>query len=214
MPKAPGKLVVLEGIDGAGTTTQVARLTDRLRAMSVPVRATREPSDGPLGTLARQVLAGAVAGAAGHAPGWATMALLFAADRMDHVEREIEPYVAQGVVVVTDRYLASSLAYQSLSSGVAADEVIEWIRTINRHARRPDLTVVLDVPPEMAADRRAGRGEAPQLYDQDEMQRSLATFYHDLPRHMPTDRIARVDGTGTLGAVEERVWAEYRRAFG
>jgi dTMP kinase len=120
------------------------------------------------------------------------MALLFAADRMDHVEREIEPYMAQGVVVVSDRYVASSLAYQSLSSGVAADEVIEWIRTNNRHAR----------------------GEAAQLYEQDEMQRSLATFYRDLPRHMPTDRIARVDGTGTLGAVEERVWAEYRRAFG
>jgi dTMP kinase len=210
MPTAPGKLIVLEGIDGAGTTTQVARLTNRLRAMSVSVRATREPSDGPVGTLARQVLAGA----AGHAPGWATMALLFAADRMDHVEREIEPYVAQGIVVVSDRYVASSLAYQSLSSGAAADEVIEWIRTINRHARRPDLTVVLDVPAEMAADRRAGRGEAAQLYDQDEMQRSLATFYRDLSRHMPTDRIATVDGTGPVEAVEERVWAEYRRAFG
>jgi len=205
---------VLEGIDGAGTTTQVARLADRLRAMGVPVRATHEPSEGPVGVLARQVLAGAVAGATGHPPGWATMALLFAADRMDHLEREIEPYVAQGVVVVSDRYVASSLAYQSLSSGVAADEVIEWIRTINRHARRPDLTVVLDVPPEMAADRRAGRGEAAQLYDQDEMQRALATFYRDLPRHMPSDRIASVDGTGTVGAVEERVWAEYRRACG
>ncbi len=214
MALMPGRLVVLEGIDGAGTTTQVARLAERLQAIDVPVRATREPSDGPIGLLARQVLTGRIPRPGGGAPGWATMALLFAADRMDHVESEIDPYVAQGIVVISDRYEASSLAYQSLSRGAAAEEAIEWIRAINGHARRPDLTVVLDVPAELAADRRAGRGEAAQLYEQDEMQRALATFYRDLPRHMPQDRIAMVDGTGSVEAVEERVWLEYRRAFG
>src|SRR6202044_560237 len=134
--KARGRFVVLEGIDGAGTTTQAARLTDRLRSLRVPVRATREPSDGPVGTLVRQVLTGRLVSPDGKAPGWATMALLFAADRMDHVEAEIEPFVADGGVIVSDRYDASSLAYQSVMSGHDKNAAVEWIRTLNKHARR------------------------------------------------------------------------------
>jgi dTMP kinase len=213
MTSVSGRLVVLEGIDGAGTTTQVARLVERLRATNVPVHATREPSDGPVGALAREVLAGRV-GRSGRSPGWATMALLFAADRMDHVESDIEPYLARGIVVVSDRYDASSLGYQSISSGAPVQETMEWIRTINAHALRPDLVVVLDIDPAVAAERRAERGEAPQLYEQDEMQRALATFYRELPRHMPADRVRIVEGTGTVEEVHERVWTEYRRAAG
>ncbi|MGH7327347.1 MAG: dTMP kinase, partial [Polyangiaceae bacterium] len=96
----PGRFVVIEGIDGAGTTTQVARLVERLRKSKVDARATREPSDGPVGTLIRQVLAGRIVVPGGRAPGWATMALLFAADRVDHVEAEIEPPIEHGAVIV------------------------------------------------------------------------------------------------------------------
>ena len=91
-----GRFVVIEGIDGAGTTTQVGRLVDRLRKKNIQARGTREPSDGPVGTLIRQVLAGRVVVPGGRAPGWGTMALLFAADRVDHVEAEIEPALAVG----------------------------------------------------------------------------------------------------------------------
>ena len=203
---------MLEGIDGSGTTTQAARLAERLRAGRVPVRVTREPSDGPVGTLVRQVLTGRVVVPGGLAPGWATMALLFAADRMDHVESEIEPFIAQGGVVLSDRYDASSLAYQSVSSGSAKDAV-EWIRGLNRYVRRPELTIVLDVPPEVAAERRLQRGEAAQLYDQSEVQRALAEFYRDLARHMPADRVVVVDGSGPVAGVEERVWKAYGRVF-
>ena len=143
-----GRFVVLEGIDGSGTTTQVARLAERLRAMRVPVRATREPSEGPIGTLIRQILSGRLIVPGGSAPGWTTMALLFAADRMDHIESDIAPFVASGGVVVSDRYDASSLAYQSISSGADSKNSVEWIRALNRYARRPDLTIVLDLEPE------------------------------------------------------------------
>jgi dTMP kinase len=213
MPGNAGRFVVIEGIDGSGTTTQVARLAERLRVARVPVRATREPSDGPIGTLVRQVLTGRLVVPGGRAPGWATMALLFAADRMDHVESEIEPFVSEGGVILSDRYDASSLAYQSVSSGADAREALEWIRSLNRLVRRPDLTIVLDVLPDIAADRRAQRGEAAQLYEQSEVQRALAVFYRDLPRHLPDDRIAAVDASGTVDEVHARVWAAYENAW-
>jgi dTMP kinase len=214
MQSRAGWLVVLEGIDGAGTTTQAAQLADRLRSMRVPVRATREPSDGPFGTLARQVLSGRIVVPGGRSPGWVTMALLFAADRMDHVESEIAPFVASGGVVVSDRYDASSLAYQSVSSGGDSKEALSWIRSLNQYVRRPELTIVLDLPPGVAAERRVRRGDAAQLYDQSEMQRELAAFYKTLAKHMPNDRIAVVDADGTIERVHARVWDAYAHAFG
>jgi pantoate--beta-alanine ligase len=214
MDNRGGRFVVVEGIDGSGTTTQVARLADRLRGMRVLVRSTREPSDGPVGTLVRQVLTGRVVAPGGRSPGWATMALLFAADRMDHVESEIEPFVASGGVMLSDRYDASSLAYQSVSSGVDAKEAVEWIRALNRHVRRPHLTVVLELAPELAAERRERRGDAAQLYEQNEMQRELAAFYKNLSKHLPNDRIAAIDASGTIEDVHARVWDVYCHAFG
>ena len=209
-----GRFVALEGIDGAGTTTQVARLADRLRKEGgLPVRSTREPSDGPIGSLVRQVLTGRIVAPEGRAPGWATMALLFAADRMDHVESEIEPFLANGGVMISDRYDASSLAYQSVSSGSGGDKAVEWIRVLNREAMRPDLTVVLDLSPDLAAERRSSRGEAAQLYEQNEVQRALAVFYGDLAKHMPDDRIVVVDGQGTIDDVHRRIYDAYVAAF-
>ena len=208
-----GRFIVLEGIDGAGTTTQCSLLAKRLRKDGLAVRTTREPSDGPVGTTIRQILAGRIVGSGGRAPGWATMALLFAADRMDHVEAEIEPFVAQGGVIISDRYDASSLAYQSVSSGRGGESTVEWIRTLNKNARRPDVTIVLDVPAEVAVTRREARGDAAQLYEQNELQRALCVFYKDLQRHIPNDRVVVVDGAGTIEATADKVYAACKAAL-
>ena len=208
-----GRFVVLEGIDGAGTTTQVARLADRLRAAGTSVRTTREPSDGPIGTLVRQVLTGRIVVPGGRAPDWTTMALLFAADRLDHVESEIAPYVAEGGVIISDRYDASSLAYQSIVSGQEGEGAVEWIRALNKHARRPDLTIVLDLSAELAAERRDSRGEAAQLYEQNEVQRALVAFYKDLAKHMPEDKIVLVNAAGSRDEVHERIHEAYAQRF-
>jgi len=209
-----GKFVVIEGIDGAGTTTQAQKLAERLRSSRVPVRVTREPSDGPVGTLVRQVLTGRIIAPGGRAPGWATMALLFAADRMDHVDAEIEPFLSTGGVMISDRYDASSLGYQSVMSGSGGEGAIDWIRSLNRHALRPDLTVVLDLGAEVAAARRESRGEAAQLYEQNEVQRALVEFYRHLHKHIPFDRIAHVDAAGSVDEVSSRVLSAYVEAFG
>jgi len=214
-----GHFIVLEGIDGAGTTTQTAKLADALRREGHRVRATREPSDGPIGAFIRQVLSGRIVapptapGEPASAPGWETMALLFAADRMDHVQTEILPFVAQGGIVISDRYDASSLAYQSVTSGNATDDPLSWIRSLNRYARRPDLTIVLDISADSAAARRAHRGEAAQLYEQNEVQRALAAFYKDIARYLPNDRVAIVDAEADLETVHARVLDAYRSAF-
>jgi dTMP kinase len=136
--------IVLEGIDGAGTTTQTRRVVEALRARNIPTLETREPSDGPVGMLLRQMLKGRVVAAAGTgAPGWQQLGLLFAADRLDHLEADVQPALAGGRWVLCDRYDYSSIAYQSAAAGSA--EAIPWLRELNRHAPRPDLTIVLDV---------------------------------------------------------------------
>ena len=178
-------LIVIEGIDGAGTTTQADRLRATLTARGRRCHVTREPSDGPIGLLLRDILAGA------HAPVDATtLSLLFAADRADHLSREVEPALARGEVVISDRWYHSSLAYQG------SDEDREWILTLNARARRPDLTIILEVPPELAAERRAADQRGEEIFDAIEVQRKVAHSYHlVVDRLQDREWIAVLDGT-------------------
>jgi dTMP kinase len=203
-----GILIVLEGVDGAGTTTQTARLCDTLRTHA-PAHSTREPSIGPIGALLRQALTGrwvTPSEQGPRAPGWVTLALLFAADRNDHLEAEVIPLLSQGVHVVSDRYYHSSVAYQSISAGRGL-ETVAWIRELNRHARKPDLTIVLDVPAAVAEQRRRARGGR-ELFDGEELQLRLGEFYARLEAHFPGERIVHVSGDRSPDAVAADVWRE------
>lgn len=202
-----GLFVAIEGIDGAGTSTQAERLAERLRREGRAVHLTREPSDGPVGSLIRQVLRGRVvaAGTLGSALGWETMALLFAADRVDHLKAEIEPNLADGIDVVTDRYYHSSIAYQAETSG--AFESWRWIRELNARARPPDLTVILDVDDGVAAERRRARATSREIYDDAELQARLAAFYRKLPSLLQEEPFAVLDGNLGVDAVHEAIAA-------
>ena len=204
-----GHFIVIEGIDGSGTTTQCSILADRLTEKGLPVHTTREPSDGPIGVMIRQVLTGrlVVAGRQGARPfNWATMATLFAADRLDHLEAEVIPNLMDGVTVICDRYDHSSVAYQSVSGGGGAD-ISTWVRELNRHARRPDLTLVLDVDPKGAARRRDTRSGSPELYEVDEMQVELAKFYAKIDELFPDDTIRHIDANSGIEAVATAIWS-------
>ncbi|HVV87310.1 MAG TPA: dTMP kinase [Kofleriaceae bacterium] len=168
------KLLVLEGLDGAGTTTQARRLRDALVARGHAVHVTREPSDGPIGRLIRELLTGGHALPDGGAIDQATFSLLFAADRLDHVQREIAPALAAGTIVISDRYDHSSLAYQGTGAARA------WIATLNERARRPDLTIFLRVRAEVAADRRLAAGRTQELFEELSMQRRVAAGYEQV----------------------------------
>ena len=206
-----GIFVVLEGVDGAGTTTQCARLRESLTSRGIASLVTREPTAGPIGSLLRQAL--------GHrlvvptpkgpkAPSWQTMALLFAADRLDHLESEILPALTAGVCVISDRYDLSSLAYQSATAPEGKEaEAIRWVRELNRYAQRPDLTVVLHVSAEVAEARRAGRGGAAALYETADLQRRLVQGYARAEELRPADRYVHLDGDKIADEVAAEVLA-------
>jgi dTMP kinase len=200
-----GTFIVIEGIDGAGTTTQMELYAAYLRSRGIAVHVTREPSTGLIGTFIRSILSGKAALAS--SPSFDVMAQLFAADRLDHVRGEIEPALNRGEVVISDRYDLSSLAYQSVASdsGLQAHEVVAWIRGLNRFARRPDVTLVVDVSAEVAAERRRQRGGVEDLYETLALQARLAKAYTHADALVPGDKVVHVHGDGDIESVEAAI---------
>jgi len=188
---ARGPFIVLEGIDGAGTTTQLHALRDHFQRTGRRAFFTHEPSDGPVGMLIRLALQRRLVGAgfelhdpADPAPSQefdpTALALLFAADRVDHVATQVRPNLDAGRVVVCDRYLLSTLAYQ----GQTCD--FEWLLEINRPAITPDLTLFLDVPPSHAQARMRGSRWKKELFETPEEQREIrAHYFRYIERSLP-----------------------------
>ena len=197
-----GRLIVIEGLDGAGTTTQVKRLVEHLNANGRKAHATREPSDGPVGRLIREMLTGGHA-IEGERLSQGTFGLLFAADRLDHMQREVEPQIKAGALVVSDRWYHSSLAYQ----GTGADR--DWITTINARARKPELTIFLQVRPEVAAQRRAAARRKEELFEDLRMQQEVDAGYKATIAELKAqgERIEILDGEQT----EDQVFAAILR---
>ncbi|HEY2408284.1 MAG TPA: dTMP kinase [Polyangiaceae bacterium] len=203
----PGLFVVIEGTDGCGSTTHSKLLAKSLRQRKHEVVLTCEPTPGPIGSLIRQVLARRlfVPDATGpRAFAWSTMALLFAADRMDHLDSKIVPALRDGMIVVSDRYELSSLVYQSVTAP-NSERALPWIRDINGCALRPDVTVVIDVPAEVAEERRKNRGGVEELFESREIQRKVAAVYAKAEELVPGDHLVHVSGVGEPGEVGSRI---------
>jgi dTMP kinase len=194
-----GVFIVLEGGDGSGKSTQATRLVARLQEAGREVVVTREPGGTDVGARIRTLVLG------GGTIDPATEALLIAADRAEHVASVIRPALERGAVVVSDRFVPSSLAYQGVARGLGVEEIArlsEWATG----GLQPDLVVVLDVPAEEAVRRREG--------PQDRMEREPAEFralvnkaYRDL-----ADRFgwAVVDGSAPVEVVAEQIWKAVR----
>lgn len=141
--KKRGVFIIIEGLDGSGKTTHAHRLVRNLQEKGFDAVYTTEPSRGEFGTFIRtSVLQGKE-----RVPS-VVEAFLFAVDRIDHLEKEVEPALKEGKIVVSDRYVYSSLAYQG-----AAGLDLRWIEEINRLALSPDLAAYIDVPPEVVVKR-------------------------------------------------------------
>ncbi|MFH1424988.1 MAG: dTMP kinase [archaeon] len=136
----PGKLIVFEGIDGCGKSTHAELLTEFLKEHGKEVLHTAEPSHGQIGKLLREYLRQ-------DAPPLVDT-MLFIADRAEHVEQEIKPALEQGKTVICERYTYSTIAYQA-----AQGLDMEWLKSLNSFAPKPDIVILLDVPPEVGAGR-------------------------------------------------------------
>lgn len=187
--------ISIEGLDGSGGTTQLARLASALQAHGREVVCTREPSDGPVGRLIRQQLAGGELGDA-------VFPALFAADRRDHLDRVVFPARARGAWVLSDRYFLSSLAYQSGSVG------LEAVWALNAAFPPPDVCVMLDLPLEECLARVEARGGVRDRFETRERLRIVQAAYDAAVERCVArgDRVARVDARGTVGEVHARVW--------
>jgi len=197
----PGRFLVIEGLDGAGTTTQVSLLYRRLRA-GREVHVTREPSDGPAGLQIRMVLEKRVQ------VDPAVLAALFAADRVDHLyhqdgEGGIVARLARGVDVITDRYYLSSLAYQGMSQ--------DWDWLWHMHARciRPDLTLFVDVPVEVCLQRiaRTRGGHFDLFENQEALTRVHQSYLSAIDRLRSLgETIEIIPGDASPQEVHQAIW--------
>ena len=205
----PGVFIVVEGVDGCGSTTHSRLLVKALKTAGRETLLTCEPTNGPIGGLIRQILQRRLFVADATGPrgfAWTTMALLFAADRLDHLDSLVRPALEDGSVVVSDRYDLSSLAYQS-ATAPEAEDAIPWIRELNVRAVRPDVTVVINVPAEVAEERRRGRGGVEEMFEHRALQERLVTIYERAETLVPGDRVVHVSGIGTQDEVGARVLA-------
>lgn len=150
-PPATGFFITLEGGEGAGKSTQINRLADALRAAGRDVVVTREPGGSPGAEAIRALILNG-----GHGFSAVTEALLFSAARLDHLEKTIRPALARGAIVLCDRFADSTRAYQG-ASGQADPAIIAALEAIAVGATRPDLTLILDLPPEEGLRRAALR---------------------------------------------------------
>ncbi|MEV4197855.1 dTMP kinase [Micromonospora globbae] len=159
MPAEPfvstGLFVVFEGGEGAGKSTQLALLADRLRGQGRDVVVTREPGATAVGERIRSLVLGT---SDGEAPSPRAEALLYAADRAHHVATVVRPALARGGVVISDRYVDSSLAYQGAGRTLPVDEV-SWLSSWATGGLKPDLVVLLDIEPHAGLSRVAARSE-------------------------------------------------------
>ncbi len=162
---AQGLIIAIEGIDGAGTSTQMPGLAAHIAARGRAAITTAEPSTGPLGALLRRGLRGEIP------MDEATLALLFAADRLHHVREVIAPALSLGTVVLSDRYIMSSYAYQASALDLG------WIQEINRQAPAPHLSIFFRVSPKTAAARRLARGDKPERFDAVARQERVVAAY-------------------------------------
>jgi len=212
MPR--GRLIVFEGVEGAGKTTQIRLLAERLAAAGVTARGVREPGGTPVGDEIRGILLHPE-----NEIGPSTEALLFMASRAELVARELIPALEEGVIILVDRFFLSTYAYQVAGRGLPEPE----IRAANRLATAglvPDLTLLLDVPASQGLGRADARGARDRIEKADDEfhQRVNSAFrqftdpawQHSHPECGP---ITLIDATGAEGTVHRRILTVLGAAF-
>ena len=204
-----GLFISLEGIDGVGKSTQSDLLEEFLRNAGREVVRTLEPGGTELGQEIRHLLLHRKGDVAPRAE-----ALLYAADRAHHVATKIRPALERGQVVITDRYLDSSVAYQGAGRALKADDV----RAISMFAVEgllPDLTILLDLEASAAAERRNKTGEAPDRLEREKIEffEAVRQAFLDMAAAEP-NRWLVIDARQSVEAMQEQIRARVSKLLG
>ena len=212
MPR--GKLIVLEGAEGAGKTTQIRLLAERLTTAGIQCLAVREPGGTPVGDAIREILLEAE-----HEINASTEALLFMASRAELVTREIVPSLQKGMVVLMDRFFLSTYAYQISGRGLPEAE----IRAANRLATGglvPDFTLLLDLPATEGLSRADNRGARDRMERADDaFHQKVGNAFREFSRqswqhsHPECGPIKLIDATGEEQSVHRRIITALATAF-
>ena len=204
-PQYIGKFIVLEGIDGSGISTQCQELKRILESeFAYKAILTKEPSTGPVGVTIRQVLSRRISGIEDN-----SLALLFAADRVDHNLNTIIPALQQGKHVICDRYLWSSLAYQGRK------EDLDWLEQINKYAYKPDLTIFIRVRPETSLKRITTSRLRTEIFEELDILQQVYDNYINIFKKWQDlgEQVIEIDGEQTSEAVTAQIIKELRIFF-
>lgn len=201
-----GCFITFEGGEGAGKSTQIHRLRERLERLSHPVHVTREPGGSPYAEEIRSFILG------GHAKRYGAFAeaLLFAAARIDHLDTTILPALKRGIHVLCDRFADSTRAYQG-SLGNIDNSLIGNLERVTLKGVKPDLTFILDLPAEVglarAGARRTDKGEGVDRFEEEDISfhRSLREAYLSIARAEP-ERCAVIHADRSPEEVEQAIW--------
>lgn len=199
-----GRFIAFEGGEGTGKSTQARMLADTLAARGIEAEVSREPG----GTPGAEAIRALLLDPPGEGWGAPAEALLFAAARSDHVARRIRPALDSGRWVVCDRFVDSSRAYQG-SAGGLGDNVVHALHEIGSGGLRPDLAILIDVAPEIAAERLATRdaGRSDAIGGRDARYHAqVAEAFLSFAAADPAG-FAIIDGAGSPGEVHARVLA-------
>jgi len=197
-PDRRGLLLAMEGIDGAGKTTQVRNLAALLEQAAVPFLTTKEPTGGPWGQKIR------ASAKSGRLPP-AEELEAFLLDRREHVVQVLQPALAGGKVVLVDRYYFSTVAYQG-ARGLDPQDLLAQ----NAFAPEPDILVVLDVPPELGLRRVRERGDVADHFEREEELRKVREIF----RGLQLPYLHLVDGTQEAASVTRQIGQRLFDALG
>ena len=199
--KTAGKLIVFEGIDGSGKSTQIELLCQTLKERKIPFYVTMEPSERPIGSMIRQILTGKA-----HADP-KVIAALFTADRLDHLLNEVNGIarmVEEGMLVLMDRYYFSSYAYQSV------DAPMDWViqaNALSAQTLRPAVNIFLDVDAEDALERiTKNRGKTELFEEKERLIQVRERYMEAFEKLKDAERVEMVDGSREKDEIAKDVW--------
>ena len=197
-----GKFIVIEGVEGAGKSRQCALLTDALNAAGVPAITTREPGGAPLAEAVRTLLLDPA-----YSPDAVTELYLYSAARRDHLNEVVFPALAEGKVVVCDRFIYSTLAYQGYGRGLD----LSFVRRVNEITVSPlkvDLGLFLDITPEAGFLRKGGANRADRL--ERESMEFFGRVYDGFKKMCEDGELTAIDVSGTKEQTAAKILSAVR----